>query len=104
MNEPGVTCGGPDGRRLLAFGSHVLAAEAVTALAAPTPDPADGRPGAAAAAAAPSASPDAVSTTRSARQGRSRAVTGTPKAGGSGPRYSRPPSAATPRSCPQPAR
>ena len=34
MNEPGVTWGGPDGRRLLAVGSHAAAAGALTALAA----------------------------------------------------------------------
>jgi hypothetical protein len=34
MNEPDVTWGGPDGRRLLAVGSHVFAAGALTALAA----------------------------------------------------------------------
>jgi hypothetical protein len=42
MNEPEVTWGGPDGRRLLAAGSHVSLAGAATALAARTPDPADG--------------------------------------------------------------
>jgi hypothetical protein len=34
MNEPDVTWGRPDGRRLLAVGSHVFAAGELTALAA----------------------------------------------------------------------
>jgi hypothetical protein len=41
MNEPGVTSGGPDGRRLLAVGSQAFTAGARTALipvAAPTAD------------------------------------------------------------------
>jgi hypothetical protein len=33
MKEPDVTCGGPDGRRLLAVGSHASAAGALTAVA-----------------------------------------------------------------------
>jgi hypothetical protein len=33
MNEPDVTWGGPDGRRLLAVGSQAVAARALTAVA-----------------------------------------------------------------------
>src|SRR5438477_12006388 len=108
MNEPDVTWGGPDGRRLLAVGSHVVAAAALTALAALASWMACGRPGAAVAAAAPSVRPDAAAITTIARRQdtprRGRAFTGTPRADGSGPRHSRPPSPATPRSCPRPGR
>jgi len=80
--------GGPDGRRLLAVGSHAVAARALTAVARGR-RMAGGWPGSAAAATAPSARPDAAITTNSVRRqgtpGRGRAFTGTPRGGGSGP-------------------
>ena len=85
-----VTCGGPDGLRLLAFGLQLAALAVRTVLpvrAVVAALSADGWPGAAAAAAAPSTSANVASTTGSARrQGprgrRGRAFTGTPRADG----------------------
>ena len=90
MIEPGVTCGGPGGgARLLAYWLHAAALLWSAELAARIDD---GRPGAAVAATAPSASAAAASTGSSTRsQGRDRAFTGTPQAGGSVPRHSLPP-------------
>ena len=93
MSEPAVTCGGPDGLRLLANGLQLAALAVRAVLAVLTVRVvlavrlADGWPGAAAAAAAPSTSANVASTTISARgQGprahRGRAFTGTPPAGG----------------------
>src|SRR5438128_8926101 len=101
MNEPDVTCGGPDGRRLLAFGLHAAAFAAPGAFAAPAVSGvraarnADGWPGAAAAAAAPSTRAQVASTASRARGQDPPAsggcvLTGTPPAGGSGPRCSLP--------------
>src|SRR5689334_9660726 len=109
MNEPDVTCGDPDGRRLLASGLHVAAALAAAAWrpveCARVVVAACGWPGAATAAAVPSARPDAASTaTRARRQGRRGAFTGTPRDDGSDPRRSRPPSPAPPRPYRWPAR
>src|SRR5690349_15588287 len=107
MNEPDVTCGEPDGRRLLASGLQAaLAAAAWRPVAgAWVVLAACGWPGAATAAAVPSASPDAASTaTRVRRQGRHGAFTGTPRDDGSAPRRSLPPSPAPPRPSRWPAR
>src|SRR5271169_3612231 len=96
MNEPAVTCGGPDGLRLLASGLQLAVLAARTVLPVPMVLPvrallaalsAAWWPGAAAAAAAPSTSANVASTTGSARrQGprgrRGRAFTGTPRADG----------------------
>src|SRR5260370_23806723 len=113
MNEPVVTWGGPDGRRLLACVLHELAAVAVAvaepvAPAARAARVADGRPGAAAAAAAPRTSAAVASTASSARgqppgtsrgsrrtegrkprPGPGRSLTATPPADGSDPQPAR---------------
>src|SRR5260370_3563866 len=96
VNEPDVTCGGPDGRRLLAFGLQAAALAWPTALAVlaapawPAARMAGGWPGEASAAAAPRTSADAASLSSGRRSpGRHasppRALTRTPRAGRSGP-------------------
>src|ERR1700685_2384456 len=109
MNDPAITCGGPDGRRLLALGLQAEAVASLTVLsvrASLTARAALTAAEALAALAAVLAADGAVSTRTLAASAAStrRAVTGTPPGGGSGPRPSRPPSAGTPRSCRGPGR
>src|SRR5215472_1288587 len=103
MNEPGVTRGGPAGRRL-AVGSQggvvdrpVRPAVGVTAEAArigPTPAALAGGPG----ADDPATSRPAASPASARPAGTTRRFTGTPRGGPPGPTRIRRPSAATPRS------
>src|SRR6185437_3211110 len=104
MNDPGVTDGGPAGFRLLAYGSQAgevaaagAAAFAAAALTRGTAVGALAGGGAAQPARAAPASPaDSAAAARTARRrgarhGRAGRLTGTPRAGGSGPRRCRPP-------------